>query len=465
MAGAWRTADGKPGRRKTLPFRRHKTDGSACAGEFPMPTKSARHYLILAAALVSLGNAGNACAASNDGLFGDWGGLRTSWLDKGIDVQATYQSEIAWNPSGGKDQGTRYAEQWMLAASFDLGQLADDPGGKLYVSVNKRDGRNLTADRIGNQVQVQEIYGDAQTFRLSDLWYQQTLADGHVEFRLGRVHPGDDFAYFACDFQNLGFCARPYALLADSGWTDMPASVWGGRIKFMAGPWYVEGGAYQVNPRYLLAGQGFKLDFAGTTGVLVPLEVGVLPKSGAQQLPGNYKIGAYYDSSDAPDLYEDSNAHPAALTGLSARVRAGRYGSYVMALQQISARSPGSKEGISLFGYATLADRNTALIRSSMALGILALGPFASRPKDQVELAIGRFQFNHRLSDYQRLLNGAGAGPVGVQGAETDITLQYNAQVITWCTLGPNVQYVIHPDGLHAIANAFVVGLLAKVTF
>lgn len=185
-----------------------------------MPTKPVRHHLIFAAALVSLGSTANACAASNDGLFGDWGGLRTSWSDQGIDVQARYQSEIAWNPSGGKDQGTRYADRWMLAASFDLGRLANDPGSKLYVSANKRDGRNLTADRIGNQVKVQAIYGDAETFRLSDLWYQQTLADGHVEFRLGRVRPGDDFAYFACAFRNLGFCARPSALLADFGWTS-----------------------------------------------------------------------------------------------------------------------------------------------------------------------------------------------------------------------------------------------------
>jgi porin len=424
----------------------------------------ARTRLLCAATLILASSA--VCAQdSTDTLFGDWGGLRTSLADRGIDVTAEYQSETAGNPSGGKDQGTRYADQWKLAASFDLGKLIDDPGGKFYVSVNKRNGRNLTADRIGNEVQVQEIYGDAETFRLSDLWYQQTLAAGHVEFRLGRVHPGDDFAYFACDFQNLGFCARPYALLANSGWTDMPASVWGGRIKFMTGPWYVEAGAYQVNPRYLLAGQGFKLDFGGTTGVLAPVEVGVLPKLGAQQLPGDYKIGAYYDSSDTPDLYEDRNAHPAALTGLPMRVRDGRYGGYVMASQQVSARSPGSKQGVSVFGYATLSDRNTALIRSSFALGIWDLGPFAARPKDQLEFAVGRFQFNHRLAAYQRLLNDSGAGPVGVQGAETDLTVQYNAQVMKGLTLGPNLQYVIHPNGLTSIPDAFVVGVQVKAKF
>lgn len=415
-------------------------------------------------ALLGLGFAGGAQAAVGDGLFGAWGGALTRWSDAGIDVKAEYQSETAWNPSGGKDQGVRYADQFELGANFDLDKLAHLPGAILYVSLSNRDGRNLTADTIGNQVQVQEIYGDAQTFRLSDLWYQQTLTDGHAEFRAGRVHPGDDFAYFACDFQNLGFCARPYALLADSGWTDFPASAWGGRIKFMSGPWYAETGAYQVDPKYLLAGQGFRLDFGGTTGVLLPAEVGVLPKLGAQQLPGDYKLGVYYDTSDAPDLYEDINGQPAALSGLPMRMRDGRYGGYVMAQQKITERSSASKQGISLFASVTLADRNTALIRDSQSVGIWYLGPFASRPKDQAEFAIGRFQFNDRLAEYQRLVNASGASPVGVQGAETDLNLQYNAQLTSWLMLGPNLQYVIHPNGLHSIDDAFVVGLQAQVT-
>ena len=37
MAGAWRTAGGKLGGAKTLPFRCHKTDRSACAGEACRP--------------------------------------------------------------------------------------------------------------------------------------------------------------------------------------------------------------------------------------------------------------------------------------------------------------------------------------------------------------------------------------------------------------------------------------------
>lgn len=430
-----------------------------------MRTHPLKKSVVAALMFAGVGIAGAAQAATGDGLFGDWGGALTRWSDAGIDVSAGYQSETAWNPSGGKKQGVRYADQFKLDARIDLGKLANLPGAIAYVSLSQRDGRNLTADTIGNQVQVQEIYGDAQTFRLSDLWYQQTLADGHAEFRFGRVHPGDDFAYFACDFQNLGFCARPYALLADSGWTDFPASVWGGRIKFMFGPWYAETGAYQVDPEYLRAGKGFKLDFGGTTGVLFPAEMGVLPKLGTQQLPGDYKLGVYYDTSDAPDLFEDIRGEPAALSGLPMHMRDGRYGGYVMAQQQITERSAGSKQGISLFANATLADRDTALIRDSLSIGLWYLGPFATRPKDQAELAIGRFEFNDRLAHYQRLLNASGEAPVGVQGAETDLDLQYNAQLTSWLMLGPNLQYIIHPNGLHGIDDAFVVGLQAKVSF
>ncbi|MDQ6647771.1 MAG: carbohydrate porin, partial [Pseudomonadota bacterium] len=109
--------------------------------------------------------------------------------------------------------------------------------------------------------------------------------------------------------------------------------------------------------------------------------------------------------------------------------------------------------------------RNTALIRDSLTLGLWYEGPFASRAHDRAELAVARYAFNDRLARYQRLLNTTAAGPVGVQGAETDLILQYNVALTACCTLSPNLQYVIHPNGLHGVDNAFVVGLQAIVTF
>jgi porin len=417
------------------------------------------------AATIGLAMAPGARAASGDGLLGDWGGWKSRLADEGIDVGADYTAEEAWNPLGGKRQGARHADQWKLDATFDMARLAHRPGAKLYVSVTQRDGRNLSADTIGNEVQVQEIHGDGQTFRLSDLWYQQTFAAGHAEVRFGRVHPGDDFAYAPCDYQNLAFCARPYPLLVDAGWIDFPASVWGGRIKFMSGPWYAETGAYQVDPEYQKSGHGWDLDFGGTTGVLVPAEIGVLPRLGDQRLPGSYKIGVYYDSSDAPDLFRDVRGGPAASTGLPPLMHGGRYGGYFMAQQQVTQRTPGSAQGISVFLDATLGDRGTAPIRDSLSLGAWYKGPFASRPVDQAEVAIGRFAFNPRLADAERLLEARGTGAGGVQGAETDLIAQYNAQVTKWLVLGPNLQFIIHPDGRRDIDDALVLGLHANLTF
>ena len=47
---------------------------------------------------------------------------------------------------------------------------------------------------------------------------------------------------------------------------------------------------------------GFKLGTSGATGAIVPSEVGWQPRFGADRLPGHYKIGGYYDTSEAPYL-------------------------------------------------------------------------------------------------------------------------------------------------------------------
>jgi porin len=56
-------------------------------------------------------------------------------------------------------------------------------------------------------------------------------------------------------------------------------------------------------------------------------------------------------------------------------------------------------------------------------------------------------------------------GSVGVQSAETDIELNYRAQVTPWFSLMPNIQYVIQPNAVPTIPNAFVLGLQAGLTF
>ncbi|HTW28418.1 MAG TPA: carbohydrate porin, partial [Acetobacteraceae bacterium] len=56
-------------------------------------------------------------------------------------------------------------------------------------------------------------------------------------------------------------------------------------------------------------------------------------------------------------------------------------------------------------------------------------------------------------------------GSVSAQSAESDIELNYRAQLTQWLSLMPNIQYVVRPNAVTIIPNAFVLGLQAIVTF
>lgn len=426
------------------------------------PARRRKSISLWIAGFFALAFASSCWAAPPDGLFGDWDGLLPYLSDRGVDVQATYIAETAWNFSGGKQQAVRYADQFALSADFDLKKIFGLNGAKLRIALTNRDGRDLTQDAVGNEVQVQEIYGDGQNLRLADVSYQQALGP-HVELRLGRVHESDDFAHFSCEFQNLAFCSAPFAILVDSGWNNPPLAVWGGRIKTNWNGWYAETGAYQVNPTYALSGNGFKLDTSGDTGTLYPVEAGWGGKLGSQGLASSVKAGAYYDSSNAPDLYEDENGNPLALSDLPARQRDGRSGAYLMVLQQVTQGPSSPDSGITAFAHLTQADRNTALLEKSYTVGAMWKAPLQVRSDDTLEIAGARFEFNSGLRAEEQLYNAVHDGTLAIQKAETDLTIQYNAKLAPFLSLGPNVQYIMRPNGYAVIANAWVMGLQLKV--
>ncbi len=74
-------------------------------------------------------------------------------------------------------------------------------------------------------------------------------------------------------------------------------------------------GAYEQNPSNLETGNGFKMSGSGTKGALLPVELIWQPKVGAEQLPGEYRLGYYYSTAKADDVYDDVDGQPQGLTG------------------------------------------------------------------------------------------------------------------------------------------------------
>ena len=142
---------------------------------------------------------------------------------------------------------------------------------------------SLSADAIGNQFAVQELYGAGQNFRLAEMNYQQDFLEHKVTIELGWSPVGDNFAglpYF-CNFQNGMICGHANPMTTDSGAHNFPTAQWGARINVNPRPnFYVATGIYQVNPNGGDSDKGFDLSFR-STGAFVPIELGWLPGQGS----------------------------------------------------------------------------------------------------------------------------------------------------------------------------------------
>jgi porin len=400
-------------------------------------------------------------------LFGDWDGARTRLLDAGIDFQFGYTSEIAGNATGGDRRQVAYTDQWTFGTTFDLTKLGVVPGGTIQVTWTDRNGSNLSDDaRLGTLQQVQEVFGRGQTLRLTQFWYDQKFVDGMVDWKIGRITFGEDFAAFTCDFQNLTFCGAQPGNLVGNYIYNWPVSQWASRLKFnLQGFGYFQFGVFDANPNYLKVAQSaLPVFYSGSTGLLIPAELGWLPKFG--NLQGSYKFGGWYDTSTAPDVVTDINGNPAVLSGQPLLQSRGRYGIYVNFLQQVIHPSRADSSGaLSLFLNATMADRRTATTDYQIAGGLTYTGPFRSRPEDDIGFAVGTTHVNSRIAWSEELQNLAGLGPIAVQSCEYTMEFYYTYRPLPGLQVRPNIQYVINPGGTTANPNALVFGLKTVANF
>lgn len=396
-------------------------------------------------------------------LTGEWGGLRTRLRDEGVDLTAGYVSETAWNVSGGARERIRETGQFAFGATLDTEQLIGLKGGEFQTTVTYRRGKDLgAAAGLGVLQQVQEVYGRGQTWRLTQFWYQQTLADGHVDIKLGRLTQGEDFAAFSCQLQNLSFCGSPPGNIVGDYWYNWPISQWGARARIKNDRFYAMVGAYEVNPDNLK--NDFTIGhFHGATGVLVPVEVGYTPRLGAAGLPGAYRVGGWYNSANADDVSLDINRDDKLVTGLAPLRHSGRYGVYAQFQQQFTGSvtetpsGPQTRHGLVGFLNITQADRQTSVTDNQIAAGLSYKGLIPTRSKDEIALAVARTNVNARS------LLGRPPG-AAKPDAEYAAELAYCIHAVTWLTVRPNLQYVVDPGGYKQAKDVVVLGLKASVT-
>jgi porin len=379
------------------------------------------------------------------------GGWRKRLHNEGVDLRLDYVSESAVNTAGGMYRGAAYAQQIRFGTDLDLGKLLKAQGATFHLTLNDRAGGGLSPNAIGNKLGAQEIYGAGQNFRLGELSVDQNLAQKKYNLKLGFWAYGNDFGLtlLLCNFVNTGFCGHPQSLPNDSGWSDYPTAKWGARIRDnTSSSTYVETGAFETNPLRGGKAYGFNMSLHGATGVLYPVEFAWLPGHKTGMLPGEYKVGAYYDSSHVADI------------GAPHFTDSGRWGYYALASQMV-VHEPGRPGGLWVFAQGTNSDPQTALIKYYLDAGLVLQGTLPGRDRDNINLGYVRAAVNPRLIAIKSE-PGLDLAP-GEQVAE----LNYGVGVSPTVIVRPGMQYIMNPGAFveKKIANAWVYELQIKASF
>jgi porin len=390
-------------------------------------------------------------------MTGDWGGERTRLVEQGIKVTGDYSGETVYNASGGKQRGVRYSQNLKLGAQFDLGRLFDlQSGGKVQLTINDRRGNDGSGDLIGNRLPVQENYGGLYT-RLTELSYESTFVSPALDVKLGFMAMGNDVGGLStgilCNFMNAGFCGHPLSMSGGSGWSNYP----NGHLGALA--------RYRFNPNFALQVAAFKVDAASngdssrawhitpkdSTGNVFPIEL-IYNRLG--EMPGEYRVGYYYDSSDAPRIG-------------SAREVAGRDGAYFLLDQTLWKSASDPARNVHFFGQISDASASASPFRRWYSAGFALKKPFATRPNDTVAVGYGRAVFNSRSRDVQEQAALARNQDFpDLSSGEGLVEVTYGAQVAPWLVMRPSVQYIIEPGAFYGTDtdNALVFGFQIKAT-
>jgi porin len=411
-------------------------------------------------------------------LFGDWGGVRTSLGDLGIDLTVDFTSEAAGNVNGGAKQGFTFANQVGFQADIDWAKLAGLTGFSTHVVMVNRSGSSdsvLFGDHVNA---VQEIFGGGGSVlvHLVSAYAEQSLAGGRVDIAAGRMPVLNDFAAspLYCNFMNVSICGNPGSLAAgDVGLSTWPAATWGGRVRVRPLPQtYIQAGVYEVSQGIYSdsrARSGFDFSTTRDTGAEFPLELGYEPTLGADKLPGHYKLGIGYDTSNYPDLYHNGAGGALALSGGTPRNHHGRAIFWALADQMLLRNGPGDDEGIVLFGAYVHGDPATTAYEAQYTVGLIDKGFWRARPQDTAGLLLTYQKISGTLGRDQALQQEFGLpvdnSATGKQTSELIFEANYDIHVYRGVNFQPEFEYVVRPNAQASLKNAEVFGFKTHVTF
>ena len=421
--------------------------------------------------------------ATRQTLLGDMGGLRPFIGKYGATFTMTETSEYLYNMRGGLATGGAYDGLTTATVSIDTQKAFGLPGGTFNVSGLQIHGHNLSQYNLGTLNTASGIEAD-DTTRLWELWYQQSILNGRVDFKVGQQSLDQEFmvSTYANTFVNtmFGWAGLP-SYDMPSGGPAYPLSALGVRVRGQITPSLTAlAGVFDGNPApgvgdsQRINGSGTNFNLHNGALFIGELQYAVNQPSEGQMdfgkgggLPGTYKVGLWYNNERFADQRFDNTGTSLAnsTTGAAAQHK-GDYSLYAVADQMVWRPNPDEPRSIGVFARVMGAPGDRNLVSVSANVGVVMKAPFKGRDNDSVGLGLAYIKVGSHAAGLD-----ADSGNM-VRGSETALEATYQYQVTPWWVLQGDAQYTFNAgagqspaDPTQTLRNTFVVGVRTTITF
>jgi len=378
-------------------------------------------------------------------LTGDWGGIRSDIEKYGVTFEIAYIGEVVANVSGGTKRRGEYLDNIDLQMTVDAQKLFNWPGATFFLYALGNYGGDPT-ENVGDAQTTSNLEAP-DTFKLYEAWWQQNLFDDKFSIKLGLYDVNSEFdvietgGLFLSSAHGIG---TDFSQSGINGPSIFPTTSLGARIRVQPNEhFYMQAAVLDGVPGDPNDDEGTQIIFDSDDGVLLTTEIAYLRGAGedSEQAYGKFALGGWYYSGNFDDVRDVD-----VLGNLVER--RGNSGLYFLAEQTIFREVEDSSQGLAIFARVGFADDRVNQFFLYTSGGLVYTGAIPGRDKDLVGVAVAVAHNGHHFKKAN-----------DVDNEEIAIEFTYIAQITSWFTIQPDIQYIFSPGTDPGTRDAIVLAL------
>jgi porin len=415
-----------------------------------MTTAMISAILITTSALVSANASEAATTPYADTLLGDVGGVRSTLLKKGVDVNLNYKSDFWGATDGGAKRGNAYVGAATLGVDFDNEKLLGIAGNSASIQLMNTHGGKPNS-YVGSTQGVDNFEVATPATFVYEAWVQQNFIEDRVSALVGLRDLNAEFvvtdmsANFIKPVMQIG---QDFAQTGQNGPSVYPVTALAGRLELKpTTDSYIKAAVFDGVAGNLNKAKGTHVNIMNKDGQLLIAEAGFTPGNDPDgDVNNKFAIGAWSYTKQFADLVDVDGAGDPVL----------KKSEGVYALTSYQFYHDKSDRTLGAFFRVGGTNGDVSQVDWSYQAGVVGHGWVPSRAEGEIGLGVA--QANNSSS----YIEATGAGTTR---KETSFELYYRDVVAPGVTVQPDLQYVVNPGTTDTQKDATLVGLRVDISF